>query len=139
MSSLDNRLTEFDDSNLGFRVVSFRQGTSEILDVATNKKFKYELSEYLGYGEHGEAPSIDTSRDYVIDMSRIQYVSAIPLGILIRFNQQHRRVRDGHAIRIANVNTNIQEVFRITRLGKAFGMYTTIEEAVSTPRDANGL
>jgi anti-sigma B factor antagonist len=63
----------------------------------------------------------------IISFSGVDHLSSAALGTLITANNKIRN-RDGQ-LRLCNINTQIYEVFLITKLNNLFKIYPTIKEA----------
>jgi len=66
----------------------------------------------------------------VISFSNVDHLSSSALGTLITINNKIRS-RDG-ALRLANIDPQIYEVFVITKLNKLFSIHDTTELAVAS-------
>lgn len=64
----------------------------------------------------------------LLDFSNVDHLSSAALGMLITLNN---KVRDQNGtLRLANINKQIYEVFKITRLNKVFDIYPSADEAL---------
>jgi anti-sigma B factor antagonist len=94
----------------GVMVITFQQ--SHILDTVTIERMAARLKE-----------QIDTAAEerFLIDFERVAYLSSSALGMLI--GMQRRVVqRKGH-LKLAGINTEVMEVFRITKLDTVLDIY----------------
>ena len=64
----------------------------------------------------------------LLDFKNVQHLSSAALGMLIELNKQVMG-RKGQLV-LANINPQIYEVFRITRLNKLFNIQSTTEDAI---------
>jgi len=66
----------------------------------------------------------------LISFSNVDHLSSAALGALITINNKVR-AKSG-ALRLANIDPQIYEVFTITRLNKLFEIHDTTEEALDS-------
>jgi len=105
----------------GITVVTFRQ--SQILDAMTIERMSTGLKELVGGREGGR---------FVFDFSRVTYMSSSALGMLIGI--QRRVTRKGARLKLAGIQDDIMEVFRITQLDRVFDIYKGTEAALEAFR-----
>ena len=72
----------------------------------------------------------DDVRRLVLDCSKLDYISSVGLGILVRANSRMKKI--GGAIALAGVQGMVAEVFRITHLDRLFNMYPNVHEAAKS-------
>jgi len=99
-----------------FRVVEFED--RKILEEMLITQIGEELTQ-LAASE--PAPKL------LLDFKNVQHLSSAALGMLITLNKQLAE-RKGHLV-LANINPQIYEVFKITRLNKLFNIQSTTEDA----------
>ena len=64
----------------------------------------------------------------ILDFSNVRFLSSAVLGLLIRLSKRIYE-KDGQ-LKLCNINTNIFEIFKITRLTTTFDIHKDIESAV---------
>ena len=64
----------------------------------------------------------------LLDFENVEHLSSAALGMLITVNQAVGH-NEGHLV-LAEIDPNIYEVFKITRLNKLFEIYETSQEAL---------
>ncbi len=69
------------------------------------------------------------SHKLVMDMSRVDYIGSIGLGMLIRFRSQVESA--GGRLRIAAVDPSIMEAFKSSRLDQVFDIHQTVDGALT--------
>ncbi len=88
--------------------------------------------EELSIAELGEEISslveAETGIKLLLDFKNVEHLSSAALGMLITVNQAVGR-NEGHLV-LAEIDPNIYEVFKITRLNKLFEIYETSQEAL---------
>ena len=72
----------------------------------------------------------DGMKKFVLDCSKLEYISSMGLGTLVRANGRLKK-QDG-ALAISGVTGVGADVFRIMRLDHVFNMYETVEEAIGS-------
>jgi anti-sigma B factor antagonist len=65
----------------------------------------------------------------LLDFSNVDHLSSAALGMLITLNNKVKE--QNGALRLSNIDKQIYEVFKITRLNKLFQIYPTAEEALN--------
>lgn len=53
-----------------------------------------------------------------IDMGDLKYISSMGLGVLVK--TYHRLNENGHTLRLKNLNSHLNDVFKYTRLDQVF-------------------
>lgn len=72
----------------------------------------------------------NTDPKMLISFANVDHLSSAALGTLITINN---RIRDkGGQLRLANIDSQIYEVFVITRLNKLFEIHQTTDEAMKS-------
>ena len=66
----------------------------------------------------------------LIDFNQVNHLSSAALGALITVNNKIKR--KGGQLRLSNINTQIYEVFLITKLNELFKIYDDAKEAVES-------
>lgn len=66
----------------------------------------------------------------LLDFVNVDHLSSAALGMLI--NANNRIKQKNGALRLANIKSNILEVFVITKLNKLFRIFPTREEALAS-------
>ncbi len=64
----------------------------------------------------------------ILDFGNVRFLSSAVLGLLIRLSKRIYE-KDGQ-LRLCNINPNIFEIFKITRLTTTFDIHKDIESAV---------
>jgi len=64
----------------------------------------------------------------ILDFCNVRYLSSAVLGLLIRVSK--RICERESQLRLCNINPKLYEIFKITRLNKAFDIYQDVESAV---------
>jgi anti-sigma B factor antagonist len=116
-------LEEFYTSRVvdGVRVVTFRQ--THVLDTVTIDRMATALKEMIE-----TAPE----QRFLFDFDRVAYLSSSALGMLIGL--QRRIVQRQAKMKLAGINPEVMEVFRITKLDTVFDIYKDGESAVEAFR-----
>lgn len=68
------------------------------------------------------------ARRFVIDFSRTGYIDSSGLGVLISLSKEIR-ARDGD-LRLASLNTDLQQLFELTKLDTFFRICDNLREAL---------
>jgi len=105
----------------GVTVVVFQQ--SQILDAMTIERMSGSLKELLDSQEGG---------NFVLDFSKVTYMSSSALGMLIGL--QRRAAQKGAQLRLSGIHDDIMEVFRITKLDTVFDIYKKASAAIEAYR-----
>jgi len=105
----------------GVMVVAFQP--THILDAATIDRMAANLKELVG-----TAPE---SR-FLFDFDRVGYHSSNALGMLIGL--QRRVVQHKGRLKLAGINPEVMEVFRITKLDMVFDIYKDAPAALEAFR-----
>jgi anti-sigma B factor antagonist len=95
-----------------------------VLTAATVDTFREQLLKW-------QAVECDV-QDYVIDMSKVDFMDSAGLGVLIAVLK--RVTERGGDMKIACLQKKPRMVFEITRAYKVFGIYDTVDEALSACR-----
>ncbi len=67
---------------------------------------------------------------FVVDLSRVSFVDSSGLGALVRL---YKRVRLGEGdVRLAGVDSNVMQIFELTRLDRVFDIFPSSEEAAAS-------
>ena len=101
------------------KVVSFIE--NKILDEANITEIEQGLTSLV---KSREQPKL------LLDFQNVEHLSSAALGMLINVNAKIRE-RSGE-LRLANIKTQIMEVFEITRLNKLFKIMPTREAALES-------
>ena len=101
-------------------IVVLRITDHERLDARISREFKEKVMEQIDNGYV----------NIVVDLHNIQVVDSSGLGALVSI-MKNAKVRDGD-IKLVACNPTILALLDITRLNKVFGIYNTLEEAVSS-------
>lgn len=101
------------------RIVEFMN--SKILDEANIAEIGATLNALID--------EVDQPR-LLLDFASVDHLSSAALGMLINANNRIKQ-RNGQ-LRLANIKSQIFEVFRITKLDRLFRIYTTRDEAMAS-------
>lgn len=66
----------------------------------------------------------------LIDFDQVEHLSSSALGALITVNNKIKQ--KGGQLRLSNINTQIYEVFLITKLNELFKIYDDVKEATDS-------
>ncbi len=110
-----NLITELRGDVLVARISDY-----ERLDAHISREFKEKIMEQIKNGYV----------NIIVDLHNIQVVDSSGLGALVSI-MKNAKVRDGD-IKLVACNPTILALLDITRLNKVFGIYNTLEEAVSS-------
>lgn len=92
-----------------------------ILDEANIQQIGEEINSII---EGGEAPRL------LISFANVDHLSSAALGTLITVNNKIK-TRKGQ-LRLANIDPQIYEVFKITKLDKLFSIHQSTEAALAS-------
>ena len=95
------------------------------IDLATAPQLKQALMKLL-----------DESKTAVVDLSETSYVDSTGLGVLIGGLKRAREL--GGDLKLAGLVPRVRRVFAITRIGKVFEIYPSVEEALMGKQDEGG-
>ena len=101
------------------RIVEFTN--NKILDEANIAEIGATLNALIDETEH---PRL------LLDFASVDHLSSAALGMLINANNRIKQ-RNGQ-LRLANIKSQIFEVFRITKLDRLFRIYGTRAEALAS-------
>ncbi len=106
------KVSEFD----GMTIVEFSD--RKILDELCIIEIQEELSRLVA-----DKPGIRL----ILCFKTVEHLSSAALGMLITLRKKIEQ--GGGKLRLSDINTQIFEVFKITRLNKVFDIYPTIDQA----------
>ena len=66
----------------------------------------------------------------VLDLGKVNFMDSSGLGAIVALGRSLSR--GGGELRLANITPHVRTVFELTRLHRAFEIYDTVEEAVSS-------
>lgn len=92
-----------------------------ILDEANIQQIGDEIAEII---EGGPSPKL------LISFSNVDHLSSAALGMLLTVNNKVKAASG--KLRLANIDPQIFEVFKITKLDRIFQIHETTEKAVSS-------
>jgi len=117
MPTKDSRLLVHDDGNI------IRVGFVDrnILEEASIQQIGDEISALI---EQSPNPKL------LINFANVEHLSSAALGTLITINNKIRQ-KDGQ-LRLSNIDSQIYEVFVITKLNKLFQIHKSNEEAMAS-------
>lgn len=104
------------------------ESDADVLIIEVTGKLDSETSEYLMDCVQGEIE--DGARSIVLDCSRLEYISSLGLGTLVRASLRVRK-EDG-AVVLSGVEGMVAEVVRLAQLGRMLHMYGSVDEAVAS-------
>lgn len=102
----------------GVMILDF--GTTSILDQDQVDSVGSELSEVAG--------SPELTR-ILLDLNRIDFMSSAMIGEFLSFNTKCQE--KGTKVRVCNLSSDMQELFRMTSLNSVFDIHKTREEAMA--------
>jgi anti-sigma B factor antagonist len=92
-----------------------------ILDEANIQQIGAEISEVI---DQRDTPAI------LISFMEVDHLSSAALGVLITLN---KKVADkGGQLRLTNIDQQIMEVFKITKLDQLFSIHDTVEDGLAS-------
>ncbi|APZ95521.1 STAS domain-containing protein [Fuerstiella marisgermanici] len=100
----------------------------EVLVVELSGKLDAETSDYLIQCIQTEIES--GARKVVLDCSKLDYISSLGLGTLVRAS--HRVKKQDGAIALAGVQGMVAEVLAIAQLGRLLHMYPDVDAAATS-------
>jgi anti-sigma B factor antagonist len=106
-----------------------RAGAVSIVEFA-DRKILEELSiQEIGDELRGLAES-EPGPQLLLNFENVDHLASAALGMLITL---HKKVQDHHgALKLSNINRQIFQVFRITRLNRVFDIHETAEQALNS-------
>ena len=105
----------------GVCIVTFRQ--SHILDAVTIERMAASLKDLVDQA---------AERRFVFDFASVTYLSSSALGMLIGLQRHFAQRKE--TLKLAGINPEIMEVFRITKLDTVFDIYKDVDAAVEACR-----
>ncbi len=117
MTSADTHIN-VKDSN-GVRVIEF-----------CDRKILDELSISELGGELNSAVDSQSGANTLLDFKNVEHLSSAALGMLITLD---KRIKDKKGVlKLSNINPQIYEVFKITRLNKLFEIHESADKALAS-------
>ncbi|MBI4578891.1 MAG: STAS domain-containing protein [Planctomycetes bacterium] len=104
-----------------------RQGKVNVVELEDRKILEELLIAQLGE-QLGSLVDAEAEPRLVLDFKKVEHLSSAALGILITLDKQVKGRRGKLAL--ANIQPQIYEVFKITRLNKLFSIQDTADAAV---------
>ena len=100
-----------------------------VLDFEETKILDQETVDSIGSELQGIAQSTDT-RKIVVDMNRVELMTSTMIGQFVSFNKkcEEREI----AVHFCNLTSQIQELFRITKLDSVFTISENREKAMES-------
>ena len=78
----------------------------------------------------------DGEERWILDLSKVDYISSMGLGMLVRVNSRLHKA--GGEVKIAGVQGLVAETLRIARLDRILQLYPSVEKALdSWPAEAS--
>jgi len=115
------------DASPHFTVIE--ESGAKIIEFS-ERKILDELSiSELGDQLRGEVESTSSPK-LILDFRNVEHLSSAALGMLITLDKLVKDKKGG--LRLCNINAQIFEVFKITRLNKLFSIYDTTDSALNT-------
>lgn len=116
MTSADTHITVKDSD--GVRIIEF-----------CDRKILDELSISELGGELNAAVDSQPTTNTLLNFKNVEHLSSAALGLLITLD---KRIKDQKgSLKLSNINPQIYEVFKITRLNKLFEIHDTADEALA--------
>ena len=103
------------------------ESEDSVLVIEVTGKLDTDTSEYLMACVQGEIE--DGARAIVLDCSRLDYISSLGLGTLVRASLRVRK--EAGSVVLAGVQRMVAEVVRLAQLGRMLHMYGNVDEAVA--------
>ncbi len=104
-----------------------RQGKVQVVEFEDRKILEEIVITQIGE-QLSELVEAESEPRLVLDFKNVEHLSSAALGVLITLNKQVSE-RQGK-LALANIQPQIFEVFRITRLNKLFNIQNTTDAAV---------
>jgi anti-sigma B factor antagonist len=104
-----------------------RQGNVQVVEFEDRKILEEIVITQIGE-QLRELAEAEPKPRLVLDFKNVEHLSSAALGVLITLNKQVSE-RQGK-LALANIQAQIFEVFRITRLNKLFNIQNTTDAAV---------
>lgn len=101
---------------------------NDVLVIEVFGKLDTETSDYLMDCVQGEIE--DGARMIVLDCSKLEYISSLGLGTLVRASLRVRK--EEGAVVLSGVEGMVAEVLRLAQLGRMLHMYGNVDEAVAS-------
>lgn len=106
-----------------------RSGDVSVVEFADRK-----ILEELSIQEIGEELKSLTESEagikLLLDFGRVDHLASAALGMLITL---HKRVQEQNgALKLSNINRQIFQVFKITRLNRVFDIHDTAQQALES-------
>ena len=95
-----------------------------MFDIATDEQGRVVLSGRLdaAQAERAQAFLDEVKGECVIDMKALEYVSSAGLGVLLKTHK--RLMAGGKGIRLVNVSSHINDIFRYSGFDRLFSIET---------------
>jgi len=104
-----------------------RQGQVQIVEFEDRKILEEPVITRIGEQLNGLVEAQAEPR-LILDFKKVEHLSSAALGVLITLSKQIDE-RNGR-LALANIQPQIYEVFRITRLNKLFNIHNSTDAAV---------
>jgi anti-anti-sigma factor len=98
-----------------------------LLDAAAIQQLEKHLMDALGKSNE---------QRLIVDFRPVNFMSSSALGTLVRFRSKCQEYKV--ELKLTGINTNIREVFQITRLDKIFEIHNTPEDAREAWKKSGG-
>ena len=104
-----------------------KQGGVTIIEFEDRKILEELIINQIGE-RLGEIIEAESDPRLLLDFQHVEHLSSAALGMLITLNKQLTE-RHGRLV-LANINKDIYEVFKITRLNKLFNIQNSTDDAI---------
>lgn len=104
-----------------------KQGAVTIIEFEDRKILEELVINQIGE-RLGEIIDAESDPRLLLDFRNVEHLSSAALGMLITLNKQLTE-RQGRLV-LANINKDIYEVFKITRLNKLFNIQSNTDDAI---------
>jgi len=106
-----------------------REGNVSIVEFA-DRKILEELSIQEIGDELKRLTESEAGAQLLLNFENVDHLASAALGMLITL---HKRVQEQHgALKLSNINRQIFQVFRITRLNRVFDIHENAEKALAS-------
>lgn len=99
----------------------------DILAVILSGRLDEETCHYLMDCVEGDV--LDGRKKMILDCDRLEYISSMGLGTLVRVNSRMKKL--GGDVKLANVHGVVAQVMSVVGLNKLFQIYPNVGEAVA--------
>lgn len=110
-----------------------RDGDVSVIQFA-DRKILEELSIHEIGEELKKLARTEPNAKLLLDFANVDHLASAALGMLITL---HKTVQERHgALKLSNINRQIFQVFKITRLNRVFDIYESADQAMDAFKQA---